>query len=690
MVVPELLRRRHRTPVIQQRSSTDCGLACLAMVAAFHGRQVTLASLAAAMPTGDRGVTVLTLLDLAARQRLIARPLRLGTRELPGLRLPAILHWRMNHFVVLVARRRGKVVVHDPARGRQVLSQAELDEAFTGVAVELAPGPNFQRCRDRRPRAIDYVADLRPVAGYVISVLIMSIVVQVLSLAPPIAAQVVIDEALAGQDREWLDRVILAMGGIMLAGVAIDALRGWIALYAGTRLAVDSTVGLVAHLFLLPTEFVRRRHVGDLMSRLASLGPVRQALTDEAVVVLVHASVVMVTLGVMLAYSPLLTAVTAGTSAASVILFGLLLRPHRALAASLLPERAAETSSLLESLRAFDVIHNHAMESVRLGHWRRRFVRATSTTVRQGKLDIARTGMAGVIATIDQAAFLAVGVSGLMSGDLTIGVMFAFFTLRGRFAGAVAGFSEVSRRLAIVRVHTERLADIATAKPMPDSAASGVVRRPAGALRAAGIEFSWGDGQPLFTGFSVQIDAGEHVVITGPSGCGKTTLLRILAGDLVPGRGTILVDGIEMSLWDRRGLRRAVGIVSQDDRLFDGSICANVAGFADVPDVEAVRAACRTAAVWDDIVALPMGLETPVGDSGASLSGGQRQRLMLARALYRRPALLFLDEATSHLDVGLERRLLSRLHQLPMTIVAVAHRPDAIRLAGRVVRLGGQ
>jgi ATP-binding cassette subfamily B protein RaxB len=341
-------------------------------------------------------------------------------------------------------------------------------------------------------------------------------------------------------------------------------------------------------------------------------------------------------------------------------------------------------------LRAFDVIHNHAMESVRLGHWRRRFVRATSTTVRQGKLDIARTGMAGVIATIDQAAFLAVGVSGLMSGDLTIGVMFAFFTLRGRFAGAVAGFSEVSRRLAIVRVHTERLADIATAKPMPDSAASGVVRRPAGALRAAGIEFSWGDGQPLFTGFSVQIDAGEHVVITGPSGCGKTTLLRILAGDLVPGRGTILVDGIEMSLWDRRGLRRAVGIVSQDDRLFDGSICANVAGFADVPDVEAVRAACRTAAVWDDIVALPMGLETPIGDSGASLSGGQRQRLMLARALYRRPALLFLDEATSHLDVGLERRLLSRLHQLPMTIVAVAHRPDAIRLAGRVVRLGGQ
>jgi ATP-binding cassette subfamily B protein RaxB len=267
--------------------------------------------------------------------------------------------------------------------------------------------------------------------------------------------------------------------------------------------------------------------------------------------------------------------------------------------------------------------------------------------------------------------------------------MFAFFTMRGRFAGAVVGLAEVSRRLAVVRVHADRLADIATAAPIIDGPATGIVRRPAGALHASGVDFSWAAGEPLFRGFNVQIDAGEHVVITGPSGCGKTTLLRLLAGDLEPERGAVLVDGIELSLWDRRGLRRAVSVVSQDDRLFSGSIRDNVAGFADVPNVEAVRAACMTAAVWEDIVALPMGLDTPIGDAGASLSGGQRQRLMLARALYRHPAILFLDEATSHLDVRLERQLLSRLRELPMTIVAVAHRPDAIRLAGRVVRLGG-
>ena len=659
------------------------------MVAGFHGRHVSLTSLAAGMSTGDRGVTVVTLIDLATRHRLIARPLRLDARDVRGLRLPAILHWRMNHFVVLVARRRGKLIVHDPARGRQFISQAEFDDAFTGVAVEMAPAPDFRRRADRRPRAIDYVADLRPVAGYVASLFLVSVAVQVLLLAPPIAAQVVIDEALVGQDREWLGRVILAMGGVMLAGVVIDALRGWVALYAGTRLAVDSTIGLVAHLFLLPAEFVRGRHIGDLMSRLGSLGPVRQALTDDTVVLLVHTSVVTVTLGVMLAYSPLLTAITVGTSVASLVSFGLLLRPHRVLSSSLLAERAAENSSLLESLRAFEVVRGHSMEDVRLGHWRRRFLRATSTTVRQGRLDIARAGISGVIAAVDQVAFLMAGVTGLMAGELTIGVMFAFFTMRGRFAGAVVGLADVSRRLAVVRVHADRLADIATAAPIVDGPATGIVRRPAGALRASGVDFSWSAGESLLTGFNVQIDAGEHVVITGPSGCGKTTLLRLLAGDLEPERGTVLVDGIELSLWDRRGLRQAVSVVSQDDRLFSGSIRDNVAGFADVPDVEAVRAACMTAAVWEDIVALPMGLDTPIGDAGASLSGGQRQRLMLARALYRRPAILFLDEATSHLDVRLERQLLSRLRDLPMTIVAVAHRPDAIRLAGRIVRLGG-
>ena len=690
MGVRELLSRRHRTPVIRQRGGTDCGLACLAMVAGFHGRHVSLASLAAAMSTTDRGVTVVTLVDLATRHRLIARPLRLDAHEVRGLRLPAILHWRMNHFVVLVARRRGRLIVHDPARGRQAVTRAEFDDAFTGVAVEMTPAPDFQPRADRRPRAIDYVADLRPVAGYVVSLFLVSIVVQLLSLAPPIAAQVVIDEALVGQDREWLGRVILAMGGVMLAGVVIDALRRWIALYAGTRLAVDSTVGIVAHLFLLPAEFVRRRHIGDLMSRLGSLGPVRQALTDDAVTVLVHTSVVAVTLGVMLAYSPLLTAITVGTSLASIMVFSLLLRPYRVLSTSLLAERATETSSMLESLRAFEVVRGHAMEDVRLGHWRRRFLRATSTTVRQGRLDIVRAGVSGVLAAVDQVAFLMVGVTGLMAGDLTIGVMFAFFTMRGRFAGAVVGLAEVSRRLAVVRVHTDRLADIATAAPLVDGPAAGIVRRPAGALHAQGVEFSWSAGEPLFTEFNVQIDAGEHIVITGPSGCGKTTLLRLLAGDLVPERGAVLFDGLELSLWDRRRLRQAVSVVSQDDRLFSGSIRDNVAGFAEVPDLEAIRTACVTAAVWDDIVALPMGLDTPIGDAGASLSGGQRQRLMLARALYRRPALLFLDEATSHLDIQLERELLSRLRELPMTIIAVAHRPDAIRLAGRVVRLGQQ
>jgi len=210
-----------------------------------------------------------------------------------------------------------------------------------------------------------------------------------------------------------------------------------------------------------------------------------------------------------------------------------------------------------------------------------------------------------------------------------------------------------------------------------------------GALRAEHITFGYKGSETIIRGFCCDIPPGTHIAITGPSGCGKTTLLKLLAGLLPVRTGQVLVDGIELSLWQRDALRAQTSFVLQQDALFKGSVAENVSGFEAGPDLARVREAAVAADIWQDIQKLPMHVETRVDGTGGNLSGGQVQRLVLARALYRRPAILFLDEATSQLDVGSEKRVLDNIRALGITVLSVAHRPDAIAGADQVIRLAG-
>ena len=368
------------------------------------------------------------------------------------------------------------------------------------------------------------------------------------------------------------------------------------------------------------------------------------------------------------------------------MLFLALVPATRRLSRQGLEHRAAEQSSLLATLRGFRTVQNLDIGPLRQQHWIQAFSRGIETSIAEGKLGIGRNIASGLIATADQLAFLAIGIDGVLDRELSVGALVAFITLRGRLAGALAGLTESVQRLVLLRVHIERLADI-TSTPAEHS--TGSITSPIrGCLSARGVSFSYGDGPTVLADFNLDIRSGEHVVITGPSGCGKTTLLRLLAGQLVPDRGDVMIDGIELSLYDPATLRRQIGIVSQSDHLFDGTVADNIAAFDTSADLARVRASAVAAGIWDDTRRMPMALNTPVGDTGLSMSGGQLQRLVIARALYRRPKILILDEATSHLDLIAEAAVLGNLRSLSVTIVSVAHRPAAIAHATRVVNLG--
>ena len=675
-----------RVPVIVQSERTDCGLATLAMVAAFHGSGSDLRALRRRFP--DAAPTLRSILVVADRIGLIARPVRVGSSELHRLLLPAVLHWRFDHFVVVTDVGRRHVTVNDPAAGRRRVAWAEIDRSFTGVAVEFSRAPRF--IEGPRPRLTGMAGLLRSIRGlprYVASMLLLLIVVQLLGLVPPIATQLLIDEIVMGNDRQWLYRIIAGLGIVMFAGLLIDSLRRYITIYTGMRLSLDFTSAVVRHLLRLPVMTVARRSVGDLVSRLDSLRPIELALTDTVLRVVVQSTVLIASCGLMLAYNRQLAAVAGLALCAIAVVQAVSLPRSKELTMTAVLASARAKNSLIDTLRGYTSVAALGLSSQRQAHWQQGFAELTNANTER-QLVALRAGIGhGIVNVLEHVVFLAVGLGAVLDQQATLGILFAFMTLRGRLHGAVADLVVSTRELFLVRAHIERVAEIVHEDAVPESR-SAVFRRPiVGRIRCVDVSFGYPGRGLVLDGLNESIGEGESVAICGPSGAGKSTLLMLMAGLLEPRSGSIRCDDLDYSLWDRRMLQQQFGIVLQTDRLFEGSVADNVSGFDTAPSVARVRDATRVTALWDEVHALPMGIHTPI--AGAGLSGGQVQRLLLARALYRQPRVLFLDEATSNLDHATEVEVVANLESLDCTIISVAHRRNAIARAGRVVRLDG-
>jgi ATP-binding cassette subfamily B protein RaxB len=674
------------TPIILQSRRTECGLAAITMIANHFGHDLDLTAMRRRF--GEPRPDLRSILGIADSLGMIGRPLRLGLAETRRLGLPALLHWEFDHFVVLVKAGRRRIVVNDPAVGRRVLDWKEFSRAFTGVAVEFTPAPEAPAQSARQlPSLRGLVRSFRGLTRYLAVMLFLLIATQLLSLAPPIATQLLIDEVVLGQDRRWLHRVIVGLALVMLAAVLIDTLRRRVALYTGMRVATDSTMLIIRHLLRLPAVTVGRRSVGDLMSRVDSMRPLRVALTDTSLQLVVQIVVLLATLTLMLVYSRLLTAISLTAVLLVALLHASLLPRSRALNNEQVVAAARAGNSLIESLRAFPAVNAMGLGARRLAHWQHGFMAAINADTRKQRLAITAGAGQGTILVLEYALFLAVGIGGVLDRQFTLGVLFAFLSLRGTLMAASAELLAAARQLYLVRSHVDRVAEIVAEAPEPDRPRHALRKRLCGGIACEAIEFRYPGGPPILTGFTVEVVAGEAIVIRGPSGAGKTTLLRLLAGSLEPHRGRLSYDGMNVRLWDRGALRRQFGIVLQSDRLFEGSVADNISGFDPDTDIGRLREAAELAAIWDEIADLPMTVHTPLSGADGGLSGGQVQRLLLARAVYRRPRILFLDEATSQLDHATERRVIANLGTLGVTSISIAHRHNALAAATRFIDL---
>ena len=687
--------RGRRTPVLLQSEAAECGLACLAMIASRYGHRMNLAALRRYYNLSLKGMTLRDIMRVASSICLATRALRVEMDYLSRLRLPCILHWDHNHFVVLVRIDGRRATVHDPAIGRRRVPLAELSRHFTGVALEAWPTEGFER-RIEQPRI--RISDLiRRTEGFgraALQVLIMSLVLELIVLAVPIGFQLVLDDVIPSDDRNLLLLVAVGLGILVAFRALTDFVRSWSMMAAGSRLTLQWKLSLFSHLLRLPLGFFERRHVGDVASRFGSIDQIQKTLTSGPIAVLVDGVMAIGLLLMMWLYAPRLAVIALLTTAAYAALWGFAYTTYRTANKEAIACSAQENSHFLESLRGMSTIKALVLGECRQAAWTNFLVDRVSAELRVQQFQILFGAGNTLLFGLDRVLIVYFGASAVLSGSLSIGMLVAFIAYKDQFSQRVARFLDTSVQVGMLTVHGERIADIGLAEAEQRgqlSALPGWLGEAGGeqpALRAQGICFRYGDNEPdVLTNVDVEVAHGECVALVGPSGGGKTTLLKILAGLLNPTSGTVYRDGVPVRTIGLEAYRSQIGCVLQDDRLFAGSIAENIAGFSPTPDLGQVQEAAQVANIHQDILRMPMGYDTLVGDMGSTLSGGQMQRIILARALYRRPRILLLDEATSHLDEENEAAINRAVQLLPIARVIVAHRRSTFGSADRVLQI---
>ncbi|MTV41154.1 peptidase domain-containing ABC transporter [Duganella radicis] len=682
--------------IILQTESGECGLACLAMVADHHGLKLDLSALRRRFSFGAKGATLVQLISNASQLGLTARAVKLDVEQIAQLRVPCILHWNLNHFVVLRKVRQsfgGKVVVEllDPAIGRRRLSLAEFSDYFTGVALELAPGEDFIR-RDetfRMPLSA-LTGKIFGLKAAIAQLIVLAFALELLVLVMPLFNQMVIDEAITSGDLDLMTVLVIGFGLVVLVQTLLDLARSWFLMRWSMEVNLQWSARIFRHLIRLPVSFFEKRHLGDIVSKFGSMEAIQSTLTTIFVQTLLDGLMSVFALAMMWIYSPALSLIVLAAVGAYVIARVCFYRPLQEASRERLILSAKENSNFLETIRAITPLKLFGREAERQSQWQNLKQDVANRDIRTQKLTLAFRLLTSFIASAQTLLLFYLGGRMVIQQSLTLGMLTAFASYGSTFTTRILSLVDAAVNFRMLSLHTERLSDIVGTATEPDEGSIDQVSQgfqPSIALR--NVKFRYSDSEPwILNGVDLDIQPSDRVALIGPSGSGKSTLAKILIGLLQPTEGEILVGGIPLAQLGLKNFRSAVGTVMQNDVLLGGSIADNIAFFDVAMNFERVESAAKLAQIHDDVLKMPMGYQTLVGDMGSNLSGGQKQRVLLARALYREPIILALDEATSHLDVETEQLITKALEAIPLTQVIVAHRPQAISAANRVIYVG--
>ena len=688
---PELMfSARRRLPVFIATEVSECALACLAMIGNYHGHNFDLNGLRQKASISISGANLKSLMRLADQLGFSSRALRVELSALKEVQLPAVVHWDLNHFVVLQAVNDKRAVIHDPARGRVNMPLGEFSNHFTGVVLELRPAGVFKPIEARvKFQLKELWSNLRGAGQGFAFVLLLSIALQAMAFIAPFQMQLVVDQAIGHQDMNLLVVVSLGFAVVMLLSSMVTAARDWTLQLFGTQFVYQVAGNVFRHLIRLPASFFEKRHIGDILMRFGSLKIIQDALTQGLLSAIIDGTMAVCAGVILFFYSPAIALVIL-LSVVLVALLTVLTYPVlRRQTEQSIVAASKEQTHLMETIRAAVTIKLMGGEAERYSAWRNLYSVSYNGSVALQRTQLAIGFIQSLILGGQSVLVVYLGARDILgAGGMSVGMLYALLTFRGVFTDRTLTLVNQGLKIGMLGLYIDRLADIVGAPPEVPADAAIELAPPSRDISVRGAGFRYGSTDPLiFSDVTFDIDDQDFIAIVGPTGGGKTTLLKLLLGLQTPTEGKILLGGQQASpvLWQQ--WRSSAGVVRQDDQLLSGSLAENIAFFDPDMDMAAVRVAAMKASVHEEIAKMPMTYMTLIGDMGSSLSGGQRQRVLLARALYRNPEILVLDEGTANLDLETEEAIADMVATLPITRIVVAHRPALVARAKKVFRV---
>jgi ATP-binding cassette subfamily B protein RaxB len=658
------------------------------MIAAAYGAKIDIRTLRQIAPQSQRGADLPALMSAASKMGLACRPLKVAITALHRLRRPAILHWNMSHFVVLVSVDNNGAVIHDPVQGKRRVSSSELSDSFSGVAIEIAPvGTISIPAPDKRTSFGHLLHGTQGVARGATEVALLAAFLQLTALVAPLFLQLAVDSAAATQDRDFLLTLALGFGGVVVVGTVTEALRSWASLHLGTLLTEHIGRGVVQRLLKLPVSYFERRHLADIASRIASTRNIQNGLVSTIPSAVIDGLTAISVGIVVFFYSLSLGAIIVGGATLFFAASWYAFERFRRIENLEITARAIEQSTLLQAIRSIHTLKASGRESALQAVWSNTFVGALNASFVNAAhwiaFDLIKSTILGLQMIL--AVYVAIRLA-MTSGTFSLGMVFAVLSYRQTFTDRVTSFTRHILEVRLLGVHLDRVNDIIRSEIEAHDGAPPGNPSANGPIEISNLGFRYSPNDPwIFRSLNLQIKPGTLLAITGRTGAGKTTLLKLLLGFYQPTEGQLLIDRMPLPQYGLARWRDSVGVVMQDDSLLSGSIADNIAFFDVGASQEDIEEAARLAHVHDDILKMPMGYRSQIGDMGSALSGGQRQRLLLARALYRKPRVLLLDEGTANLDEDTERAIADVIAAMPITRIIIAHRPEFARRADRVI-----
>lgn len=686
-------RLSRRYPFFAQQSTSDCGAACLVMIARYWGKQVSVNRLRDLANVDRHGASLRGLTTAAESIGFSTRPVKASIDKLAQQRLPAIAHWEGKHFVVVYEVSRNRVIVGDPAIGQQSLSYAEFKAGWTGFTLLLEPTALLKRAPETGHFLWQFLELVRPHWLVLFEVFVASLLIQVFALVTPILTQLLLDRVVV--QRSELTLMVVGWGLLIfgLFRVAMTGLRQYLLDHTANRVDLAMIVGFIQHTFRLPLRFFESRFVGDIIARVQENHKIQRFLTGEALSIFLDLLTVFVYVALMSWYSWKLTTLVL-LIIPPFVLLALVATPFlQRVSREIFNALANESSYLIQSLSGIRTIKSMAVEQSVRWHWEEllnRYIKTNfSGQIISNQLEI----FSATIETVTTSALLWYGGWLVIQNELTIGQLVAFSMLLSNIIRPFQRLTGLWHQLQEVVIAVERINDVLEAEPEEELHEQPRFCLPPlrGHIRFEQVTFRYHPDSEInvLENLSFEIQPHQTVAIVGRSGSGKTTIAKLILGLYLPTNGKILIDGHDMTSLSLRSLREQVGVVDQDTFLFGGTIRENIAIAHPNATLEEIVTVAEQAGADSFIKQLPMAYETQIGEGGGLLSGGQRQRLAIARALLGQPRVLIFDEATSHLDAESERIIQTNLNTIARnrTTIIIAHRLSTIRQADLILVL---